>query len=339
MNFGEYVVSSGLLPYFKPDSYTYFKQFGGQNIVEMFDRIGTKDPLIIKSPNPLRIPVFNVYPYDELRHSAPESITSLPRFYELHVENALRRHYTEPFDKNNYHAQRYVDLIFPDLVVSPLCKNEVDYVRDMQELFSTISKTNKFNQGQFTPPFDKCNPVVKELIARFVCDKFLSLLPDPNSEDFINTGYFGIAAGLGAKYNHDKIKQLIQQINPVKDGVNLTDINEIKDYIKDTPFYREMMATNRYLALISALSLMFNCSDMSRVGLYANESSPYLSACKNVISNRDLLSPYTYRTFMKEVSRIYYDLLSNGDRSFMTTPRDESKLLGVCQILNTTQTK
>lgn len=348
MNFGEYVVSAGYTKpmtsdpskyYFKTDSLMYFRKFGGSNIEQMYQRIGTQDPLITVAPNALRTPTWNVYPYDNLYDSAPETLTKLPRFYELHIENPLRRHYIEPFDLNDYHAQKFVDLVYPKFGRNILCEEEAEYMRNLEKILSTVSKTNEFNKGKYVPPFDKCNPVLKEHIARFVCDRFLSVLPDTDRDEFINTGFFNIAIGLGARYDIAKIQELIKKLTPVKDGVDLNNIHEIKDYIKDSAFYREMMSTNRYLALISTLNMMFNCSDMSRVGFYANENSPYITACKNVISNRDLLSPYTYRTFMKEISKIYYELLSNPDRTFFASPQDESRLLGVCQILDSSKTK
>ena len=348
MQFGEYVNAAGYTKpmtsnpgkyYLPTDSLMYFRKFGGKEIEQMYQKIGTQDPLITVAPNILRIPSFNVYPSDNFNPALlPQVMHDLKNYFATNIEAPLSKHYTEPFDLQNHHARNFVNIITPNINANPLFNEDVSYMRHLEYVLSTVSKNNETNKAKYVAPFDKCNPVLKEHIAKFVCSTFLAVTRD-NNDDFSTTGYFNIAAGLGARYNIPKIQQLIKQLNPAKDGVDMTNINEIKDYIKESAFYREMMATNRYLALASTTNMMFNNSDMSRVGLYANENSPYMVACKNAIKNRDYLPPQIYRPFMKTISNIYYNLHTNPDTLYFATPQDERGLASTCQILTNVQKK
>ena len=348
MNFGEYVNAAGYTRpmysnpkkyYMATDSLMYFNKFSGKEVDQLYQRIGCQDPLIEVAPNLLQVPSFNVYPEDRLNPALLPKVMTDPRtFYATNIEAPMSKHYNEPFDKNDYHARNVVELLVPNIKTNSLFGEEAEYMRNLEDVLSTVSKNNKTNRGKYSPPFEKCNPVIKENIARFVCDKFLTIIKD-NNDDFINTGYFNIGVGIGARYNIPRIQQLIKQLNPTKDGIDLTDINEIKDYIKDSAFYREMMATNRYLALASTANILFNCSDMSRVGLYIDENSPYIKACKNAIRNRDYIQPQAYRRFMKEITHIYYDIQTNPDTLYFSTTQDERNLASACQILDNIQKK
>ena len=153
MNFGEYVNAAGYTrpmtsnpgKYYLPtDSLMYFRKFGGKEIEQMYQKIGTQDPLITVAPNILRTPSFNVYPVDNLNPALlPPAMSDIRNYFATNTEPPLAKHFTEPFDKANYHAQNFIKLIMPDVTTNPIFNEEVSYMRQLEKVLSTVSKITK----------------------------------------------------------------------------------------------------------------------------------------------------------------------------------------------------
>ena len=190
--------------------------------------------------------------------------------------------------------------------------------------------TDKETGISYEAPFKDCPKPVRDAIETYICDKFLSVIKDPfKSDEFINTGYYGIAIGLGARYDLKKIETMIKELDPKKAGVQLDDINAVKEYLKGSRLYNELMKTNRYLGLTSTMNVMLNKS-VNRGSLYTDPTIPFVKTCKELIRNRDKISPAQYLPFMRQMSGLYCDVLEITDRTNYVTKLQEKALLDTC---------
>ena len=97
--------------------------------------------------------------------------------------------------------------------------------------------------------------------------------------DFYNSGFLFKATYLGARYNLNYIKQLINELDPKSAGIPADNryTAQLFRYIENSALYKELMRLNSYLAAKMALNecwIKTNRSDDDRFtnlyGLYAN---------------------------------------------------------------------
>lgn len=319
LNFYEWVNAAGYTAELPFDSKKYFSQYGGSSIAQAIQEIGKKDPLVITAPNHLRIPMLNPYVLDWGRHlTLPTTMSDPDTTGTLGYGHSLFRHgYGEVLEK----GKKYIDDTNNVLYINdynPLYTRNRDNVQEFKELLETIA----------TGPF-KDYPWGKQL-AKWLCDSFMAITKDPNTERFNNMGFFGVAMSNGAVIDFNKIKALISKLDPKKAGVPTNDIYAGMKYIQQSELYRELYNTNKYFALSSTIHQFWNKSDISRSNLYTNPNSVYLKALSNLIANRNTINMEADAQFLNSITDMYYKSLNTSDANKYITQKDETRLMNVC---------
>ena len=102
------------------------------------------------------------------------------------------------------------------------------------------------------------------------------------------------------------------------------------EYVKNSEFFRELSNTNKYLALSSTISQLWNKSAQDRSDLYTNPNGSFMRYLKNIADNRNSISPNSDAVFMHNITDLYYKNLNTADCNIYTTPKDEQKLSNIC---------
>lgn len=306
----------------------------GQKLAEMYQEIGSQDPLIITAPNPFAWGTFNIYPnQSELLQQCSVIMTDPDKYLINNLYYPLLAQYPQIDIANNaIHKAIFEGLVVQNKEFSKKCAEDVIYQRKFMEILKSITTgySDKETGISYEAPFKACPKSVRDAIETYICDKFLSVIKDPiRPNEFINTGYYGIAIGLGARYDLKKIETMIKELDPKKAGVQLDDINAVKEYLKGSKLYNELMKTNRYLGLTSTMNVMLNKS-VNRGSLYTDPTIPFVKTCNELIKNRDKISPAQYLPFMRQMSGLYCDVLEITDRTNYVTKLQEKALLDAC---------
>lgn len=305
----------------------------GQKLADMYQEIGSQDPLIITAPNPFAWGTFNLYPLKSpLKPQCSPVMVDPSIYFKISLQQPLFNIYPSLNPNNKIHSDIYEGLVLQNIDCNKRSKEDFDYQKQFTAILSSI--TNGYVDSQtgisYEAPFKDCPKSVRDAIATYICDKFLSVVKDPIRDgEFINTGYFGIAIGLGARYDLKKIETMIKELDPKKAGIQLDDINAVKEYLKGSRLYNELMKTNRYLGLTSTMNVMLNKS-VNRGSLYTDPTIPFVKTCKELIRNRDKISPAQYLPFMRQMSGLYCDVLEITDRTNYVTKLQEKALLDTC---------
>lgn len=301
----------------------------GQKLADMYQDIGSQDPLIITAPNPFAWGTFNVYPARNALKSQCSNIMSNPDLYfETNLQQPLFNIYPELNPGNKIHSDIYDGLLIQHTDYNKKCKTDLEYQNKFIAILSTITTgySDKETGISYEAPFKDSPNSVRDAIETYICDKFLSVIKDPiRPNEFINTGYYGIAIGLGARYDLKKIEAMIKELDPKKAGVQLDDINAVKEYLKGSRLYNELMKTNRYLGLTSTMNVMLNKS-VNRGALYTDPNAYFVKNCKEMIKYREKISLDKYESYIKPLSDIYTQVLEIVDRTEYVSKTQENAL-------------
>lgn len=337
LTFYEWVNAAGYTPNLSQESQNFFKQYKGTEVANKIQEIGTKDPLVTVAPNHLRTPLMNHYTLYHTNINLSPAMGDPLTYSELQLVNSMTRHnYVEALDKSKS-SDEVISHLNLDVTSNPnfiSCKAYMDkFVRVIESLANGIydKETGMYYDGPFKDyPF-------KYQIVKYICDKFMTVVRDPNNRtEFMNTGYFGIAMGIGARFDLKKIEQMIKELDPKKAGVAPDDIMGAQQYLKNSRLYNELSATNRYLALSCTLNEFFNKSDLSRQQKYTDANGAYLKSLENCIAKRTSLTPEQYTKFMKNLSNLYFKATHTTDVNMYASKKDDKSLLSVCNQLNPT---
>lgn len=318
LNYQEWVNASGYsneLPY---NSKKHFAQYGGSNIAQDIQNTAANNPLITHAPNHLRIPMLNPYIFDWGQHlvNVPIAMSDPDTSAQLGYGHSMFRH--EYYDVNvDNQANKDVKSVLFLNGDNPVYARYRNNVQTFKEMLETVS----------TGPFK--NYPFGNQISRWLCDTFMAITKNPETERFTNMGFFGVAMSNGATIDLNRIKALISKLTPAKDGVP-QDINAMKEYIEKSELFRELSATNKYFALSSTLNQFWNKSAQNRSNLYTNPNSEYMKFLKAFASNRQTSSKEADAQYMHSITDMYYKCANTSDSNKYITTKDEQRLLNVC---------
>ena len=335
------VMAAGGVDYLPEDTALHCKKVDlscgsfGKKIAEMYQEIGTKDSLITTAPNPFAWGTFNVYPArTQLKTQCTQIVSNPNVYFETNLQHRLFNNYPTLNPSNKIHSDIYEGLLIQHTDYNKKCNSDLDYQNRLIAILKSIATidVNFKSEIPYTPPFKDCPQAVKDAIATYICDKLLSVYKDPiHDGEYINTGYYGIAIGLGARFDLAKIETMIRELDPKRAGVPLDDINALKEYLRESRLYNELLKTNVYLALISTMNVMYNKSDLTRSPLYIDSKATLVKYCNYIAKNRDKLAYNNYVTFMREISELYTQVLEIVDRTEYISKAQENALLNTLQ--------
>jgi len=316
LNYFDWVSAAGYAKELSSDAQKYFKNPKAEIIAQSIQNTAINDPLIKTAPNYLRTPSMNPY----IRHfgahlSVPNTMSDVDIIGKYGYGHSMFRH--GYYDINNGGHNNEV--------------KKVIFINSENHLYTKIiNRMNDFKatmESVATGPFK--NYPYADQISRWLCDTFMVISKDPNSDRFTSMGFFGDAMANGADINLDKVKALISKLNPEKDRVP-KNIVAMLEYVKNSEFFRELSNTNKYLALSSTISQLWNKSAQDRSDLYTNPNGSFMRYLKNIADNRNSISPNSDAVFMHNITDLYYKNLNTADCNIYTTPKDEQKLSNIC---------
>lgn len=299
----------------------------GHKLADMYQDIGSQDPLIITAPNPFAWGTFNVYP-SRAGVRCSDIMCDANLYFTANIKQTTFNLFPDFNADTPHHQEIFTNLLVQNTKYNTKCKRDVEYQEKIKTVLKSISTGYQDSETEisYEAPFKDCPKSVKDAIETYICDKFLSVIRDPiRSNEFINTGYYGIAIGLGARYDLKKIEAMIKELDPKKAGVQLDDINAVKEYLKGSRLYNELMKTNRYLGLICVMNLMLNKS-VNRNALYTDPNAYFVKNCKEMIKYREKISLDKYESYIKPLSDIYTQVLEIVDRTEYVSKTQENAL-------------
>ena len=320
----EWVNAAGYTDTFPDASPTkqHYKKYGSSqslDIAKEIQKIVQQDPLIIIGPNHLRSPLMNPYVlFYADKENLPQTMSDTRVYGHSHISHSLARH--DFFDTLSHNDEVTIDPI----------RNRIKF-SDENPLWDRI-RNKTFPEFKFALDSIKIKLVgfdeaTKSKVAKWLCDTFMTIERDPKTKDFKYTGYFGVAMGIGAEFDVNKIKELISKIpiiTPKDVGGN--NLEGIKNRIVNSELYRELTKTNRYLAASCMYNEYFNKSDPSRVDKYMQIHGGYIDYLRDLAQLRDHLTtaPNRHDRFMRDVSIMYYNATNVNDKNKYASPKDES---------------
>ena len=334
LNFYIRLSAGGIAPYLPTGvQIKYRNYFVGDAFKKIFDRIGTQDPLIRVAPNPFAYPTVprEMYMFSQGR---AKKCLSDGEYYNTHIIKTMLANHYPTFNLANEEEHSIFRVIIQNADTNKIFSNNWDYQEKLSEILSSVAYgyADPETGMQYEGPFR--NSPFKDQIAKYLREKFLTIIKDPNGKEYLNTGFLGMGAALNARYNDKRIEELIKEITPPENlGISLTNENALKEYLKGTRLYKELMATNRYVSTIVAMNQLMGKSSLERTNLYLTEDGPMAKAAQSVMScrNKKLDLP-TYRTFMENITDL---TIKAGETPYteLMTPEDESKLISTCNHL------
>ena len=318
LNLNKWVSAAGYLKKITRKSRDKFYDAEGVRIEQVISEIGERDPLIVVAPNHLRSPLMNPYALDYADNSNVPVTMSDPQIYGFsHISHSFSRHD-----------------IYDILARDDECTKDLRQHIHFKNGNPTWEKIRGTTITEFKQALESVTPLLikkgfdKSLankISGWLCDSFMTVERDPGSKDFICTGYFGIAMGLGAEYNIDRIKALVRELNPDKSKLG-NNITAVQEYIKSSNLYKELSKTNRYLAATCVYNEYFNKSDPSRTEKYMQINGGYIDVLRELASRRDTIPAPQHDQFMRDASIMYYNATNVNDRNKYVSPKDEKYL-------------
>lgn len=321
LSFEEWVNAAGYTEMLTTPSKFYFNQYGGSSINQMYERIGQQDPLVTKGVNPLKIPTENQYSMSDLK--THPIIGNHNEYARTELVHSLDRHdYTNNVLLKNNPNSEIRNLLLVDDKLNSFFISNIDYLKYMQSIIENeIEKIFK-------------NYTYKNAIKKYISNKIFAISYDENKPDeFKNTGFYGEAIGLGARFNLDKIVNLIRKMNPEQANMP-NDFPNLSNYVKNSEFYNEMMKTNRYLALSCTINEYYNKSNLKDEQYYINPNSDFVKALSTCIFKRNNFSKQEYENYMSVLTKIYYALRTNGDEFKFIDIQDINNLNKVINKMN-----
>ena len=182
--------------------------------------------------------------------------------------------------------------------------------------------------------FDKIfkNYNYKNAINKYILNKLFAIsYNDDNNLEFKNAGFFGEAISLGARFDLNKILNLIKEMKPEQNRID-DEFNSLVSFVESSNFYKEMMKTNRYLALSCTINEFFNKSILKNEQYYINPNSEFIKGLSKCIAKRNNFSKQQYEGFMKLLTPLYYSLRTNSDEFKFI---DKQDIANLNMIINT----
>ena len=137
------VMASNCVGYLSPMAAMHCKKYNGQDIANMYQRIGYTDPLILKAPNPLAYCTFNLYPVRENLRSQCSPVMSDPRkYFDTALNQPYYTHYGSQL-RDNQHPEVYKDvhdkLIKQNTDIHGKCKDDFDYQLKLINVLKSVA--------------------------------------------------------------------------------------------------------------------------------------------------------------------------------------------------------
>jgi len=311
--FEEWVNAAGYTPMLNRRSQSIFGKHRGSETAKAIQEAGLKDPLLTVAPNHLRSPLMDPYALDHAEHiNMPPIMCEAIPYNHAHISHSFHRHGI--YDEVSNDLPHIVDLRrYLQFKNNNPIWDKIRY-ESVVELKETLESIKDVFVG-----YDK---EIKNCVAQWLCDTFMTINRDYNSKKFISTGFFGVALGIGAEYDLKKIKNMIKELNPRAAGVE-NNVVAAQNYIKNSRLYKELSATNRYLATSCMLNEYFNKSDSSRTDKYMMPRNGYIDCLNRLANRRNSITPAEHAQYMNDIAVLYYNATNVSDKNRYVSPKDE----------------
>ena len=334
LNFYIRLSAGGIAPYLPTEIQNkYRNHFVGDVFKKIFDRIGTQDPLIKVAPNPFAYPTVPREMYKYTKGRAKKCLCD-EEYYHTHIIKTMLANHYPTFNLANEEEESIFDTLIQNTDCNKIFAENWIYQEKLSDILNSVADGYKDPKTgmKYDGPFK--NSPFKDQVAKYLREKFLTIIKDLDDKEYLNTGFLGMGVALNARYDDKRIEQLIKEITPPqKAGVSLTNEVALKEYLKGTKLYKELMATNRYVSTIVAMNQLMGKSSLERTNLYLTEDGPMARAAQAVVNCRNKkIDITTHKRFMENIADI---TIKAGETPYteLMSSEDESKLIATCNIL------